>query len=257
MLTLVCNSIFCQISAYNSCCLSVPNLIVLVDCESFLLFLSLILDSGFLTGPENASDGRYPTGPRICGASGVEASQLKKKHIPASRSTPPDSSYATTARKRGLLKSNDKKTDSSMFRRPDHKKPSDNEVEIAANNASGAFHDGYKEGDENVPERINEKTRFSKQETRRALFQKSSDSKVHKFGGSRAGSRVAPYHEESSESTVVVSNVTDNIHKNHRECEDLSLIRSQLIQIEKQQSNLFDLLQVCFHYLKIEPLKVI
>lgn len=189
-------------------------------------------------GPENASDGRYPTGPRICGASGVEASQLKKKHIPASRSTPPNSSYATTARKRSLLKSNDKKTGSSMFRRP-----LDNEVEIAANNASGAFHDGYKEGDENVPERINEKTRFSKLETRRALFQKSSDNKVHKFGGSRAGSRVAPYHEESSESTVVVSNVTDNIHKNHRECEDLSQIRSQLIQIEKQQSNLFDLLQ--------------
>ncbi|PRQ16039.1 putative MT-associated protein TORTIFOLIA1/SPIRAL2 [Rosa chinensis] len=193
-------------------------------------------------GPENASDGRHPAGPRICGASGVESSQLKKKHISANRSTPPDSSYATTARKRSPFKSNEKKT-SSMFRKPGHKKGLDMEVEIAATNAPGAFRDGYKEGDENVPERINEKSRFSNPETKRALFQKSSDNKVHKFGGSRAGSRVAPYHEESSESTVVVSSATPDIHKNHGECEDLSLIRSQLIQIEKQQSNLFDLLQ--------------
>ncbi|XP_004299598.1 PREDICTED: microtubule-associated protein TORTIFOLIA1 [Fragaria vesca subsp. vesca] len=192
-------------------------------------------------GPENGSDGRYPAGARICGASGVEAPQSRKKHILANRLTPPDSSYATTARKRSPFKSNEKKTP-SMFRRSEHKKPLDMEVEIAAGNASGAFRDCY-EGDENAPERINEKTRFSKPETKRALFQKSSDNKVLKFGGSRAGSRVAPYLEETSESTVVVSNATEDIHKNHRECEDLSLIRSQLSQIEKQQSNLFDLLQ--------------
>ncbi|XP_050376358.1 TORTIFOLIA1-like protein 3 [Argentina anserina] len=189
-------------------------------------------------GPENASDGWYPDGPRICGASGVEAPQLKNRHSLANRSTPPDSSYATTARKRSTFNSNEKKI-SSMFRKPDHL---DMEVEIAANNAAGACCDDY-EGDENVPERIDEKTRPSKPETRRALFQKSSDNKMHRFGGSRTGSRVAPYHEENSESTVVVSNATEDIHKNHRECEDLSLIRSQLVQIEQQQSNLFDLLQ--------------
>ncbi|BFG32652.1 hypothetical protein CerSpe_189260 [Prunus speciosa] len=193
---------------------------------------------------ENASDGYHLAVSRNCDAPGSEAPKLKKKPIPASRSTPPDSSYATTARKRSPLKSNDKKKNPGMFRKTDHKKPSDWDVEVAAlsgPSSAGAFDDGLKERDEE--RRINGNTRFSKPETKRALFHKSSDSKVHKFGGSRSGSRVAPCQEDIPDSTVVVSNVTEDIHKNQRECEDLSLIRSQLVQIEKQQSSLLDLVQ--------------
>ncbi|KAM1186309.1 hypothetical protein ACFXTH_015443 [Malus domestica] len=190
---------------------------------------------------ENAGDGRQPVRSRNCEVPGSGARQLKKKPTPASRSTPPDSSYATTDRNRSTLKSNDKKVNPGMFRKPGHKKPSDWEAEISALSApssAGAFNDGFKETDENIPaeRRINGNTK-------RALFHRSSDNKVHKFGGSRSGSRVAPYHEERAESPVVVSNVTENSHKNRRECEDLSLIRNQLLQIEKQQSSLLDLVQ--------------
>ncbi|XP_050120699.1 TORTIFOLIA1-like protein 3 [Malus sylvestris] len=189
---------------------------------------------------ENAGDGRQPVRSRNCEVPGSGARQLKKKPTPASRSTPPDSSYATTDRNRSTLKSNDKNVNPGMFRKPGHKKPSDWEAEISALSApssAGAFNDGFKETDENIPERrINGNTK-------RALFHRSSDNKVHKFGGSRSGSRVAPYHEERAESPVVVSNVTENSHKNRRECEDLSLIRNQLLQIEKQQSSLLDLVQ--------------
>ncbi|KAB2633428.1 microtubule-associated protein TORTIFOLIA1 [Pyrus ussuriensis x Pyrus communis] len=197
---------------------------------------------GSLIDPENASDGdgRHPVRSRNSDAPGSGATQLKKKATSASRSTPPESSYATTATKTSTLKSKDKKANPGTLGKPDRKKPSDWEAEISALGApssAGAFDDGFKEMDENIPERrINGNTK-------RTLFRRSSDNKVHKFGGSRSGSRVAPYHEERTESTVVVSNVTEDNHKNHRECEDLSRIRNQLLQIEKQQSSLLDLVQ--------------
>ncbi|XP_015883618.2 TORTIFOLIA1-like protein 3 isoform X1 [Ziziphus jujuba] len=196
---------------------------------------------------ENASDGRYPPASRNYAAGVTETPQLRKKPILSDRSTPPDNSYATSARKRSPLKSNENKSSPAMFQKLDRKKPSNWKVEIAVPNAptvTEVYGDHHKETDENVPERrTSEKTRISKLETRRTLFHKSSDDKGHKNGGFRSGSRVAPVLEENRESTVVVSNVTEDIHKNHRECEDLSLIRNQLVQIEKQQTSLLDLLQ--------------
>nr|GMC55356.1 microtubule-associated protein TORTIFOLIA1-like [Ipomoea batatas]GMC56295.1 microtubule-associated protein TORTIFOLIA1-like [Ipomoea batatas] len=73
----------------------------------------------------------------------------------------------------------------------------------------------------------------TKPETRRALF-----------GQKAAGSRVVPYHEEKSEHTVVMSNETGDLYRNQKECEELSQIRKQLVQIETQQSNLIDTLQL-------------
>lgn len=61
--------------------------------------------------------------------------------------------------------------------------------------------------------------------------------------GVRAGCRVAPCCEESSESTIVVSKVSEEVYREQKECEDLSLIRMQLLNIENQQSTLLDLLQ--------------
>ena len=85
---------------------------------------------------------------------------------------------------------------------------------------------------------------FSKPETKRALLNKSSEDKIQKYGRSKAGSRVVPCSEESQDSDPVC-NVTKDLHRNDKESEELSLIRAQLVQIEKQQSSLLDLVQVC------------
>lgn len=82
-------------------------------------------------------------------------------------------------------------------------------------------------------------------EARRTLFQGSEDRSA-KLAGLKAGSRVVPYEgggnlEEISE----VEGGSENfaVHKD----ESLSEIRTQLLQIENQQSSLLDLLQVIFH----------
>ncbi|XP_062169334.1 TORTIFOLIA1-like protein 3 isoform X2 [Alnus glutinosa] len=191
---------------------------------------------------ENASDGRHPPGSKNSFPAGSKAPQLRKNPILTSRLTPTDRSSATCARKRSPLQSNDKKIDPLIFRKLDCKRSSDWKVEIAVPNVSGPLEVDYRERDENVPEgRNTEKNRLTKPETKRSLFSKNSDDKLHKFGGNKNGSRVVPCHEEIPESTVA-GNVTD-FHGNRKESEDLSLIRNQLFQIEKQQSSLLDLLQ--------------
>lgn len=81
-------------------------------------------------------------------------------------------------------------------------------------------------------------------EARRTLFQGSEDRSA-KLAGHKAGSRVVPYEgggnlEEISE----VEGGSERVHKD----ESLSEIRTQLLQIENQQSSLLDLLQVIFLY---------
>ncbi|XP_022738444.1 TORTIFOLIA1-like protein 3 [Durio zibethinus] len=183
---------------------------------------------------EDASDGHYPPGSKISSNADVAV----KKRALTSRSTPPYSSSATTARKRSPLK--------ATIQKVNGKKPQNWRVEIAAPHAAtvtGVSEDSLKESSENVLQRgDNENVKSSKSEIKRSLFiNKNSDDKTHKIGGSK--SRVAPCHEEIPESTIVVSNASENLHANHKNCEDLSLIRTQLVQIEKQQSSLLDLLQ--------------
>ncbi|CAK9170247.1 unnamed protein product [Ilex paraguariensis] len=173
------------------------------------------------------------------------APQLKRKPVLADRSPFPDGS-AATARRRSLLDSNGKKTGPALFRKLDRKKPSDWKVEIAAPNVTSRAVVGEVDpgcGEKTFEKGDKEGNRSTKQETRRTLFSKDSDGRMHKFGGFKAGSRVVPCNDERSESTVVTSNVPEDISRNHKECEDLSLIRGQLVQIETQQSNLLDLLQ--------------
>lgn len=198
-------------------------------------------------GTENGGDSCYPSGSKNSRGAAFETPQFRKRPVVTSRLTPADSSSATTARKRSPLKSNEKKPNSALFRKLGNKKPSDWKVEIAVSNASGAFEVDCKERNENIPEGRNfEKNKLTKPETKRALFSKNVD-------GYKNGSRVAPCQEESPASTVVVSNnVTEDLRKNHKESEDLSLIRNQLVQIENQQSSLLDLLQVCVMCLCLE-----
>lgn len=192
---------------------------------------------------ENASDGRYPLESRNSCTGGSEVPLMRKKSIPTSISPQLNSSSATTVRRRGPVD----KSGSAMFRKLERKKASDLKVEVTAPHAPSVMRiheDGLKKKDEKAPERgENEKNRFTKPETRRVLFTKNSDDKMNKFGGFRSGSRVVPCQEENSETTVEVSNTTEVPHRNHKECEDLSLIRKQLVQIENQQSSLLNLLE--------------
>jgi hypothetical protein len=82
----------------------------------------------------------------------------------------------------------------------------------------------------------------SRLEARRTLFE-GSEERVAKSVGAKAGSRVVPYEgggnlEEISE----VEGGPERFQSGHKD-EGLSEIRTQLLQIEKQQTGLLDLLQ--------------
>ncbi|WCJ36013.1 ARM repeat superfamily protein [Euphorbia peplus] len=121
----------------------------------------------------------------------------------------------------------EKKTGPSMFGKADCKRRVDWKVEVSTPNSSSSVPNAR----DSFPGRRLEP---------RALFGKSSDEKALKFTGCKSGSRVAPCHEETP---VVASSVSENQHNNQKQCEDLSLIRNQLGQIERQQTCLLELLQ--------------
>ncbi|KAK6924905.1 HEAT repeat, partial [Dillenia turbinata] len=171
------------------------------------------------------SDDRYPPGCKNSGINGTEA--LKTMTRRGSTRTLHPASPSPATGKRSLLKSSDKKT-SSSFQKLNRKKISEQKFEVAE-----VFEDDHN-GKDN-------RKRFSKPEAKQV--NKNLDEKMQKSGGFRSGSRVAPCSDDGPESTVVVSNYTEDIPWNHKECEELSLIRKQLLQIESQQSSLLDLLQ--------------
>lgn len=149
------------------------------------------------------------------------ARNQRGRYTTPSKSSVHDSSPATTARRRSLTEGTQKKAASAIFRKLDCKKSSECKIEVSAPQGSS------------VPVASKDDLKATKPETRRALF-----------GQKAAGSRVVPYHEEKSEHTVVMSNETGDLYRNQKECEELSQIRKQLVQIETQQSNLIDTLQV-------------
>ncbi|XP_075479988.1 TORTIFOLIA1-like protein 3 [Primulina tabacum] len=127
---------------------------------------------------------------------------------PPCRTTPlSDNSPVSTARKGTTFGSNENKSRPAMFRKLDLKKSTSNgNVEIAVPiPTSGSS--GASVFDDNPLDKEDSK-QFEKPEFRRALFDETGD----------AG-------------------------QNQRECEDLTHIRNQLVQIENQQSHLLDLLQ--------------
>ncbi|EYU26441.1 hypothetical protein ABFS82_04G164400 [Erythranthe guttata] len=132
-----------------------------------------------------------------------------------------DPQFTDQPRKRTPLGPNENKVGPGIFRKLDPKKPSVLNEEIIAQSRSNKYEQDLKKPD-----------------IKRALF---NDVKQKKLGLFKGGSRVVPCGDDG----VVFSNETgDNCrNQNRRECEDLSLIRKQLLQIENQQSSLFDLLQ--------------
>ncbi|KAL0421848.1 UNVERIFIED_CONTAM: TORTIFOLIA1-like protein 3 [Sesamum latifolium] len=191
---------------------------------------------------ENASDGRYPPGPKTSCSIGSATPQVKRRSLLESQATRTpfgDGSPASTARKRSPHGGDGNRIGPAMFRKLDRKKHSDLKVEIVAPSGSSGVvvsDDSPLNKDEQILAAAeSERKQFEKPEIKRALFNENKQ----KLGFFKGGSRVVPCGDAS----VVVSNETGDICRNQRECEDLSLIRKQLVQIENQQSNLLDLLQ--------------
>ncbi|KAI3686471.1 hypothetical protein L1987_80149 [Smallanthus sonchifolius] len=128
---------------------------------------------------------------------------------------PPRTPHITnnrTATRRNSLETSSTKTGQAMFSKLDRKKPNNQKLDTAE---------------------VHTKQRSMKHETKRVLFGEISDEQMHE----------SQYHEDRSSSRVAVSNGGLNTDSIQQDSEDLSLIRNQLVQIENQQSNLFDLLE--------------
>ncbi|KAJ0790069.1 putative MT-associated protein TORTIFOLIA1/SPIRAL2 [Helianthus annuus] len=127
-------------------------------------------------------------------------------HIQNPPKTPNITSKRTTTR-RNSLENSSRKTVPAMFSKLDRKKP--------------------------VNQKLDTAEVHMKHETKRAVFSEISDEKM----------RESRYNEDRSSSKVVGSNGGLNTNSVEQESEDLSMIRNQLVQIETQQSNLYDLLE--------------
>ncbi|XP_020203483.1 TORTIFOLIA1-like protein 3 [Cajanus cajan] len=191
---------------------------------------------------ENASDGRYPPVSQNSCSPGSVMANLRKKSSPFSKFSPADSSSASNAKNTSASSSN-KRMSSFVSRKLNHKNW-DAQIAMSDSPSAAEADQGHlqERGGIVLDRSKMDKSRFSKPEMKRGLLSKSSDDKIQRYGGSKAGSRVVPYHDESQDS-VPASTVTKDLHRNDKESEDLSLIRDQLHQIEKQQSSLLDLLQ--------------
>jgi hypothetical protein len=151
----------------------------------------------------------------------------------------------TAAKKQSPAKSNDSNSKTGTSHKLSHDRHSAWKIEIATppgkacgdvtGHDSGVLGSGQNVDDTN-----------STPETKRVLFSSILVDKRHKYDGLKSGSRVVPIQgdENCYSEDVEVSSSTEDFYENHKDYEDLSLIREQLIQIENQQSSLLDLLQV-------------
>ncbi|KAK2994388.1 hypothetical protein RJ640_029503 [Escallonia rubra] len=224
--------------------------------SSYLLNFTIIVTSAnvcllssfwSLMHPDIGSGGYSPTVAKGPPDIGFETPQPKKT-IPTSRSSPSSISSGATTRKRNSPKSSHKKPNSPMFSKMDVRKPSDWKDGIAVLQtpcSEVACDDNFRSLNfTNVDSTCTESCSTSKPETKRVLFSKICNEKSSKFGGLRFGSRVVPFHEmDKCELDAAGDNAIEDVYRNNREVEDLSLIQKQLLQIENQQSSLLDLLQ--------------
>ncbi|CAI9757465.1 unnamed protein product [Fraxinus pennsylvanica] len=197
-----------------------------------------------VSSKESPSDGRFPPGSKTSFTVSSTAPVLRKKgpfDNSVDRTPSADGSSATTARKRSPPGGNERKIGPAMFRKLDRKKPSDWKVQIAGDSSGIAV---LEDNPLNRGERVlktaeEERNKFTEPEIKRALFNDNSDEKKQEFGNFKPGSLVMPCDDEG----FVINNGTGEPCRHQRECEDLSLIRKQLVQIENQQSNLLDIFQ--------------
>lgn len=194
------------------------------------------------SGDNGSGDSSPPVSKHSQGA-GFETPRPKKT-VCSTRS--PLSDNLLAAKKGSPLKTNNIKSNTSVFCKLDSKKPLDWKVEISVPDTPSVKM--AREGDNKREETIilesadteSTKTRVDK---KCVHLSKSCDEKIHKFGALRSGSRVVPFNEsDNSGSTGEIKNGTGTFGIS-KDVEDLSVIRNQLLQIENQQSSLLDLLQ--------------
>ncbi|KAI8528977.1 hypothetical protein RHMOL_Rhmol12G0190500 [Rhododendron molle] len=189
---------------------------------------------------EDASDRRSPHRPKTSVPS--RAPQMRKKSMPTNKPSLPDS-FGTPSREISPLDSTNMKSGPAIFRKLAKQKSTGSKIKIAAAHTPSTMVDSGDDSESRDEKSDDARSRFANPEEKRAPLKRNGDNKMLKFGGVRAGRRVAPCFEESSGSTIVVGNVPEDVYREQKECEDLSLIRTQLLNIENQQSSLLDLLQ--------------
>ncbi|CAM0944259.1 unnamed protein product [Alopecurus aequalis] len=178
------------------------------------------------------SDGRYPTA--SLGSNSVQSAS-RKNRLPTSRSPPPDVSPSVT-RKNSPSSIRNKKLSPPSYRKVAQAKNRDYKVDITIAPDATPIKEVT---EEKLLKGGNLRSRL---EASRTFFQ-DSEERATKLVGAKAGSRVVPYEgggnlEEISE----VEGGSERFQSGHKD-EGLSEIRTQLLQIEKQQSGLLDLLQ--------------
>lgn len=184
---------------------------------------------------EVPSNGRHSSGPKSNRSINSGPPQMSKI------SPLINNSSATIAGKKIPPEYSDRKTGPAMFKKLDRKKPPNRKIETAT--PLSVVSEDIKFRNEKLCNKDGEEiNRFTKLETRRELFSRNSEGNTHNFDGSKACSSVLSC-DEVSESVAKVNIAVENHRENHKESEDLFLIRKQLLQIENQQSSLFDLLQ--------------
>ncbi|KAL8256962.1 hypothetical protein R6Q59_029003 [Mikania micrantha] len=162
-----------------------------------------------LTPPESQSSSKVKV------ASGV----IQPRTPPVTNKKTASTGVSTaSATRRTSLENSNKKTGPAMFRKLDRKQ----HATIArVHPASRSFVND---------DHLNEKSASPK--TKQAIFNEIVDEVQE-----------SEYPSARISAAVVESNITEDIHRSQKDSEELSLIRNHLVQIETQQSNLFDLLQ--------------
>ncbi|CAO2829168.1 unnamed protein product [Amaranthus hypochondriacus] len=139
---------------------------------------------------------------------------LSRKPMLKGRSSLPDD---LPVKKKSPLKTNDKK--SSV--QPD--KSLDWKVEIV------------------VPPSLTEKVAL--EDDASSFVKKTCGERVSKVSAFKTGSRVVPFVEEDEPQGLGIEGGNEEVGESNADSEDLTLIKKQLLQIEKQQSYLLDLIQ--------------
>lgn len=196
----------------------------------------------YFCGPDNSSGGCSPSTTKSSQDIGLRTPQPKKL-VPTGRSPSSRSSFGTTAKSEIPSRSNDRKSMGKL----ESRKISDWKVEIAVpqSPSSEMTHAGCISESETRHLEVGDmgNKMNAKPETKTALFSNIHNEKISKFGGWKSGSRVVPYPEDEGKNSIV-SNCTEEVYDDPKDAEELNRIHEQLLQIENQQSNLYDLLQV-------------
>lgn len=192
----------------------------------------------FIDFTENANDGRFPHA-SVNSSSSVQSSSpffVRRSRRLTSRSPPPTSPPIPSSVKKIVRPNGDLKPNSASSRRISQAKSSDWGIEVSV--PDGGIKKDGKNGEQGRGDGsgINGRPDF---EARRVLFEKNCEEK--KMDGLKPGVKAAPLLENGS--LEVTAEAGDELIVEQRDS-DLSLIRMQLAQIEKQQSTLLELLQV-------------